>query len=248
MKNGSPFRSANAAASTASTSRTSKNSPKTEFIASKAAATPLVVFRKSRRVKPNLRPADSADTSIRRSTAACAGVWGSGRNSSFETIRVGIGDRVVIPFLIPGRTAKRYRLIMAIHPFRASILDKDSGENSPHVSSGSYRQPGETGETLDPAMDGGEAGGRVDKLMSAEHAGQSFLKSGKPGRRIASTGRALRIHTRQASLGMPSGGRLLGEHERSTGHETLDCRIHRDRQRGSLRFACVRESSHASEA
>src|SRR5437016_8789964 len=245
MKNGSPFRSANAAASTASTSRTSKNSPKTEFIASKAAAIPLVVFRKSRRVKPNLRPADSADTSIRRSTAACAGVWGSGRNSSFETIRVGIGDRVVIPFLIPGRTAKRYRLIMAIHPFRA---EQDSGENSPHVSSGSCWRRTETGETLDPAMDGGGAGGRVDKLMSAEHAERSFLKSGKPGRRIASTGRALRIHTRQPSLGMPSGGRLLGEHERSTGHETLDCRIHRDRQRGSLRFACVRESSHASEA
>src|SRR2546422_9660650 len=159
MKNGSPFRSANAAASTASTSRTSKNFPKTEFIASKAAAIPPVVFRKSRRVKPSLRPADSADTSIRRSTAACAGVWGSGRNSSFETIRVGIGDRVVIPFLIPGRTAKRYRLIMAIHPFRA---EQDSGENSPHVSSGSCQRRAETGQALNTGRRyGSTQGGRA---------------------------------------------------------------------------------------
>src|SRR5262245_28250341 len=75
---------------------------------------PPLVRRKARRLIPSLREAASAARSIRHSTRACSGVCGKGLNSSFETIRVGIGEPDVNPWVIPGRTVNRFRFTRVI--------------------------------------------------------------------------------------------------------------------------------------
>src|SRR5882762_9095467 len=114
MKKGEPVRSWNAAGSAASTGSTSKNRPKTAFMARSDVATPPLVLRKSRRLSPSLGARRPAAARIRASTARCAAVCGNGGNSSLETSRVGSGTSVRSPRRMPGRMlkAREFALVM----------------------------------------------------------------------------------------------------------------------------------------
>src|SRR5205823_5857064 len=90
----------------ASTGSTSKNRPKTAFMARSDVATPPLVRRKSRRLSPSLGARRPAAARIRFSTARCAAVWGNGGNSSLETSRVGSGTSVRRPRRMSGRMRK----------------------------------------------------------------------------------------------------------------------------------------------
>ena len=92
------MRSWNAAGSAASTGSTSKNRPKTAFMASSDAAMPPLVARKSRRLSPSRGASRPASARIRSSTSRWAAVCGSGANSSLDTSRVGSGISLRSPW------------------------------------------------------------------------------------------------------------------------------------------------------
>src|SRR5947208_10341226 len=114
MKKGAPVRSWNAAGSAASTGSTSKNRPKTAFMARSDVATPPLGRRKSRRLSPVLGARRPATARIRSSTARCAPVCGNGGNSSLETSRVGSGTSVRSRRRRSGRMrkAREFSLVM----------------------------------------------------------------------------------------------------------------------------------------
>src|SRR5947207_14033420 len=114
MKRGAPVRSWNAAGSAASTGSTSKNRPKTAFMARSDVATPPLVRRKCRRLCPSLGARRPAAARIRSSTARCAAVCGNGGNSSLETSRVGSGTSERSPRCMSGRmrNAREFSWVM----------------------------------------------------------------------------------------------------------------------------------------